>query len=284
MFNTLQALKKGDSIPVMKRILPLLLLFPTLAFAQELAPHRALYDFSLVASQPDAGLTGIGGKMYFELGDACDAWSTEHRFRTQYRYAEDRAILDTSHYAAYESKDGREFSFNSVSEEDGEVTEQLRGRAARTASGGTEAIYSRPQGVSHALPEGYLLPSAHTLEIVRRARAGEHFFSAVMFDGTDSGGPVEIGTFIGPPATPAELAKIAAGGKIDKALLTPEAWHVRMAVFPLADGENIDPAYEMQAVMHANGVISDARIDYKAFSVQQTLAALEKIPAVPCPK
>ena len=151
------------------------------------------------------------------------------------------------------------------------------------ADGAAKAVYSRPDSLKYDLPAGYLLPTAHTIEVIRHARAGDHFFSVVMFDGTDADGPVEIGTFIGKKVTAEELKKIAAGNnKIDAALLTPEAWHVRMAVFPLKDTEESAPAYEMEMILHANGVISYALIDYKTFVIEQNLTALEKLPTKKC--
>jgi hypothetical protein len=64
--------------------------------------------------------------------------------------------------------------------------------------------------------------------------------------------------------------------------MTPDAWHVRMAVFPLKDVAESTPVYEMEMILHDNGVISHALVDYKSFVIEQNLAALEKIPAKKC--
>jgi len=198
-------------------------------------------------------------------------------------------VTDAESYTAYESKDGQQFSFNADGQENGEEIEQLRGSVEQEDTGSKDnaiaakAIYSRPDGTAYDLPAGYFLPTGHTMEVIRHARAGDHYFSAVMFDGTDADGPVEIGTFIGKKVTPDELKKIAGGNKkIDASLMTPDAWHVRMAVFPLKDAAESMPVYEMEMILHDNGVISHALVDYKTFIIEQNLTALEKLPAKKC--
>jgi len=256
---------------------------PASAAGVETALHKALYDLKMVSAEPGAGLNAVSGKMYFEQGATCDAWTTTQRLTTNYQYIDMPTVMDTGRYTAYESKDGKEFNFNADRQENGEAAEQTRGTVERAPDGTAKAVYSRPEGTKYDLAAGYYLPTAHTMEIVRRAQAGEHFFSAVVFDGTDEDGPVEIGTFIGKKATADELKKISdEKSKIDVSLLTPEAWHVRMAVFPLKDEDESMPAYEMEIVLHSNGVISHALVDYKTFVIEQNLTELKKLPVKKC--
>jgi hypothetical protein len=255
----------------------------TPAAAADLAVHKALYGFRLVSTVPGAGISGVRGEMYYEQEATCDAWTTEHRFTTEYQYGEGRTSVDTSRYVAFESKDQQMFSFSSERQENGEPVERLRGSVERAADGAAKAVYSRPSDLAYDLPQGYLLPTAHTVEVIRHARAGDNFFDAVLFDGTDADGPAEVGTFIGKKVTAQEIRKIAAGNnKIDASLLTPDAWHVRMAVFPLKNAEESTPAYEMDVILHDNGVTSYALVDYKEFSLEQKLTALEKLPVKKC--
>lgn len=252
--------------------------------AADIALHKALYAFKMVSADAGTDLTGVRGQMYYEQDSACDAWTTEHRLSTEYHYAGTQTVSTTGRYVSYETKDGKDFNFNAESQEENAEGEQLRGSAARGADGTGKAVYSRPEEKQFDLPAGYFLPTGHTQEIIRRAQAGERFFTGVMFDGTDAEGPVEISAFIGKKATAEELAKIAAADskKIDAALLSPQAWHVRMAVFPLVEKKESEPAYEMDIVLHDNGVISRAVVDYKNFTIAQNLVALEKLPAKKC--
>lgn len=247
--------------------------------------HKALYGFKMVSMESGSGVVGLEGKMYYEQQDVCEAWTTDHRFTTEYFYPDRNSVLNTSHYVAWEAKDQSRFSFNSERRENGELIEQLRGEALRQKGGVTRAEYSRPEDMHFDLPEGYLLPTMHTAEIIRHAGAGEKFFHAVMFDGTDSDGPVDVNVFIGKPAGAEEIAIIAGRHKeIAVGLLSPQAWHIRMAVFPLAEREQMVPSYEMDMLLHDNGVISHALVDYKSFKVEQTLTSLESLPEQPCVK
>ncbi len=247
------------------------------------ATHKAVYDFKMVSVESGMGINGVTGRMYFEQDDTCEAWTTDHRFVTQYQYAERPGMINTSHYVAFESKDRRQFSFNAERQENGEMTEQLRGSVETAADGVAKAVYSRPDDLQYDLPAGYLLPTVHTMSVIRHARTGEKFFRAVVFDGTDAEGPVEISAFIGKKVAIDEIKKIAGDNKkIDVMLLTPDAWHVRMAVFPLKARDDMMPSYEMDVVMHDNGVVSYALVDYKTFRLAQNLSALEKLPPRKC--
>ncbi|MEZ0225100.1 MAG: DUF1849 family protein [Alphaproteobacteria bacterium] len=247
------------------------------------ALHRALYDFKMVSVQTGAGITDISGRMYYEQDDDCDAWTTEHRFRVKYQYSERRPVQNTSRYVAFESKDLSQFYFSSERAEDGATTEQLRGSVAKDADGTAKADYARPGNLSYKLPKGYMLPTQQTNEVIRHARKGENIFNVVMFDGTDADGPVEVNTYIGKKVTPEEIKAIAAKNpKIDASLLTPEAWHVRMAVFPLKERDDMSASYEMDMILHDNGVVSYSLVDYRSFRVEQKLLAIEKIPQKKC--
>ena len=54
-----------------------------------------------------------------------------------------------------------------------------------------------------------------------------------------------------------------------------------MAFFPMKTATAISD-YEMNAVIHENGIISDMRVDYKDFSVTQKLVALERLKTTLC--
>ena len=249
----------------------------------DIAPHKALYDFRLISAETDAGISSIKGKIYFEQNDVCDAWTTNHRFTTKYHHSNEPTVISTGRYTAFESKDRHQFSFDSESQENGKEIEQLRGFIEISKEGKAKAVYSRPDGLSYNLPKNYLLPMAHTIEIIRRARAGEKFFSTAIFDGIDADGPVEIGAFIGKKVTADKIKKISGKNKkIDASLLTPNAWHIRMAVFPLKNIAESTPSYEMDIILHDNGIVSYTMIHYKTFKIEQTLIALEKLPSKKC--
>lgn len=246
------------------------------------APHKALYDFRLVSADSSAGISGIRGQMFYTQDDACDAWTSEHRFRTQYQYPEQRPVMETSTYSAWEAKDQSLFHFRSERSENGMLTNETRGDLKRSDDGTAVAVYAKPEDTTYDLPAGYMLPTKQTNEVIRHARENKAFFNTVMFDGTDADGPIEVTTFIGKKLTAAEISALAENKpQVNKALLT-EGWHVHMAVFPLKDKDAMVPVYEMDMVLHANGVVSHVIIDYKNFKVEQSIEALEALPAKSC--
>ena len=58
------------------------------ATAADLAPHRALYTLSLERNDGGSGVTAASGTMAYELGETCEAWTVEQRYRLKMGYSE----------------------------------------------------------------------------------------------------------------------------------------------------------------------------------------------------
>lgn len=243
-----------------------------------LAPHKALYEIDLIATHSGSQVLNISGKMSYEWAPSCEAWVTDHHFKLFYEYADTPGLRVTSDFSTYETFDGDALDYSSRRRRDGSLFQEIRGRA-QTGNKGGLARYSMPEDMKYDLPQGTVFPVAHTLELIRHAKAGDKFYNAVIFDGSDEDGPVEINSFIGKEAkAPADTQKNV---KIDASLLKPRAWQVRMAFFPLKSDESVSD-YEMSMIFHENGIISDMTIEYSDFSVRQKLVSLEKISAHSC--
>lgn len=243
-----------------------------------LIPHKALYDIKMVSKHSGAQIVNISGQMYYEWKETCDAWSSDHHFNLLYEYADSPAMNITSDFTAYETFDGKTLHFNSRRKQDGTLFQELRGVANIAGSsekdGAGKATYTVPAGLSFDLPEETLFPMAHTLELVKKMRSGDKFYPAVIFDGSDEEGPVAINTFIGKRIAATE--EINMTEKIDENLLESPARKMRMAFFPLAN-DNAESDYEMDIIFHENGIVSNMLVEYKKFSVKQTLIALEEV-------
>lgn len=252
--------------------------------ADTLAPHRALYALSLAKSDASSGPNAVRGQLYYAQDDSCEAWTSDRRFAVAYSYP-DGGDNDgeQSRYTSYESKDGKHFNFSGEHRQAGEDQPSVwRGTVMPRKGGAARAAYSIPDDLSFDLPRGYYLPAAFTQALIAKARAGETSLSGTVFDGTDINGPVLMSAFIGKAVTAEERAALAKGAQIDAGLLAPEAWHVRLALFPVTEDDDITPFYEVQMVLHANGVVSHALDIYKGFTLEETLTALEKLPRRSC--
>lgn len=247
-----------------------------------LAPHKAIYDIKMVSRHSGTQILNISGKMMFEGKMTCDAWTTDHHFKLLYEYADTSPMQISSDFTTYETMDSRDFSFTSRRERNGEMFEEIRGHAVLDETGKGQAVYSLPEGLTFDLAAGSLFPTAHTESLLKQVALGKKFFSATVFDGSDQDGPMEINTFIGKPV-PDINAVVPPDKAIDKTLLASPAHAVRMAFFPLNKPE-AGADYEMDAVLHDNGIISDMLVEYGDFSVTQKLVALEKIENPSCGK
>jgi hypothetical protein len=245
----------------------------------ELAAHKALYEIEMVSRRSATQILNISGQMFFEWHPACEAWSSDHRFDLLYEYAETAPMRITSDFSTYEAIDGRRFHFSSRRSRNGELYEELRGRADSHADKEGAVSYTVPASFSLDLPPGTLFPGGHTRALIAQAKAGEKFFNATIFDGSDEDGPVEINAFFGKEHITA--AAIKNRKNVDGSLLGGQAWDIRMAFFPLANDE-ADSDYEMNLVLYENGIIGDMLVEYRDFSVTQTLVALEKVETPPC--
>lgn len=240
-----------------------------------LAPHKALYTVKMISKKSGAQIANIHGNMAYEWQPSCDAWVSRNKFDMTYEYYEMPAARIMSDFSTSESFDGKTFHFSSERKSDDRLLEELRGAASTDVeSGVSEALYSVPEDLSFELPEGTLFPIAHTLDVVEMIHTGKRFKTAVLFDGSDAEGPVEVNSFVGKPLEMETYLKKFP--KLDSELLKARAWKLRLAFFSMKEGTD-QADYEMSVVFHENGVISDMVIDYGDFSVRQTLTGLEKM-------
>ncbi|NCC21560.1 MAG: DUF1849 family protein [Alphaproteobacteria bacterium] len=241
-------------------------------------PHKALYEIDLIGAHSGSQVLNISGQMFFKWETACDAWITDHRFKLIYEYADSPAMRITSDFSTFETFDGKSFDFTSSRKRDGELYEELRGRAVLRDDGG-EAVYTVPEGLEYDLTPGTLFPMAHTAALLDALHSEKKFFTATVFDGSDEEGPVLINAFIGERVN--VMARMDATADIDASLLNTPAYDVRMAFFPLKEYEAAAD-YEMSVVFHENGIISDMVIEYDDFTIAQKLIALERLQPDSC--
>lgn len=235
-------------------------------------PHKALYKIALVSTKSSSQILNIDGQMYYQWQPGCEGWTSDNRFKILYEYADSEPMAVESDFSTFETFDGKSLNFTSQRKRDGEVFEEMRGQALMNGEGG-EANFSIPEGLTFKLEPGTLFPMKHTLEVMRRLKAGEKLFSSTIFDGSDEKGPVEINTFIGKEVDGTEGFAKADG--LDLSLLQSKARKARLAFFPLSNPE-ATADYEMDVILHENGVISDMQIHYGDFSLSQRLVAIEK--------
>ena len=71
---------------------------------------------------------------------------------------------------------------------------------------------------------------------------------------------------------------------VDKALAGLRHWPVTVSYFDKPDPGEETPAQIMSFVLYENGVQTNLKINYSAFSVTLRMAELDMLPATPCKK
>ncbi|CAK0767145.1 DUF1849 domain-containing protein [Azospirillaceae bacterium] len=251
--------------------------FSTAQAVVEITPHRAVYKMSLSSARRNSPVVGVQGKMLFQWGDACDGWTIEQHFRLNFAYAEGEVMQMRSSSVTWESKDGRRYRFNIRKLVNGELDEEFQGDATLPDGGKNgSARFVEPESNEIPLVAGTLFPTAHTLALLERARAGDVLFSRTVFDGSDAENATEINAVIGgrlkkPPTLPNAAAELAG----------QEAWPIRLAFFPLKNAKE-QPEYEMSMILLDSGVAQSMHIDYGDFSADALLESLEPLPRPGC--
>jgi hypothetical protein len=242
----------------------------------EIVPHRALYTMTLGRTGGDTGVVGANGTMSYQWGEVCDGWTVEQRYRLKMGYSETPDVSIASNFVTWEAKDGLSYRFNQKETRNGTEDEEIRGNAKLDGPGkGGTADFEKPDGKSFKLPAGMLFPSAHTIFLIDKAKAGEVFISKHIFDGATVENAVLVSAVIGPKVPPdPEAAK-------KSPLLNRPGWRVRLAFFP-ADPKAEKPDYELGMTLLDNGVSRDMMIDYGDYAIHATLDDIEALPKPGC--
>ncbi|CAA7627009.1 cell envelope integrity EipB family protein [Magnetospirillum sp. UT-4] len=253
---------------------------PSLAGAADLAPHRAVYAMGLATVKPGSSIVGASGSMTYQFDDTCDGWVVENRIAINYAYSEGGQMQSTTDFITWESKDGLHYRFRMRKTRDGQVTEDIEGRADLKGKGqGGTAQFARPEPMKFALPKGTVFPTEHTARLLDTAGAGGHSLWRVVFDGSDTEGMYEVNALIGreSKAQPARTSSQMAGSP----LLGTPAWPVRLAFYPVSTKDPA-PEFEMALDYHGNGVAREIVQTFKSFSLKGQLQSIEALPRRGC--
>lgn len=240
--------------------------------------YKALYDLSLVSAKPGSQLIDIDGDLFFEWREECEGWIVDQSYTMHYNYIEGQPTDVSSQFSSWEAKDKTGYRFATKRHRNQEVTGDIQGKAEKNKDNALTIAYQKPNDITFEGHMGTVFPTEHTVLLLEKARAGEKFFTARFFDGSDETGPLDVTAFI---TRQVEGDQETWPETVDTALLPSQKWQMRLAFFPLEGATEISD-YEMTMIMHDNGVVSDLVIDYASFSLRGKLKALESAPAATC--
>ncbi len=256
--------------------LPLLLAAAT-AQGAPLAAHHAVYTLTLDTAKAQT-VIAAHGTMTYDVADTCTAWTTSQHLVIDLTNQDGQDVHMVSDYATLEAKDGTHLDFHSKQVTDTAVTEQVDGTATLTHAGGPgHADFTSPQKTTILLPDGTLLPMAHTAALLDAAAAGKRFLSVPLFDGTGADGAQD--TFV----TIENWNKTPAATAQQKwaALATLPYGRVHIAFFARSHAAET-PDYEIGMTYYANGVADGLAMNFGDFQMNGRLNQLDLRPPPHC--
>jgi hypothetical protein len=239
--------------------------------AVPLIQHRAVYDLKLDNASDRSGITGISGRMVYEIrGSACDGYTVRFRYVTQSDTQEASQITDQQ-TTTFEDAEGKNFSFVTKSYIDQNLDHELRGNAVRNGTN-VKVEIEKPEPKSVEL-EATQFPTQHLLELIRKANDGENFYETSIFDGSEDADKAMTTTVI--------VGKQEGASKgdpevkaLDK-LAGEKFWPVDIAYFDEnAEGGEDTPEYRISFKLYENGLTRDLEMDYGEFVISGKLVDL----------
>lgn len=241
--------------------------------------HRAFYRLALGRLTGAASVAGAQGAMTVEWERGCEGWTATQKLAVTMERQEGPVAVSSVSASIFESHDGTRLRFTSKTTVDGEIVEQVRGRAERpSADAPGTAYYLEPDGLEIVLPAGTLFPFQHTLAIIDAATTGVDRDFSTFFDGSQpEESPLAVNSLI---LGGAQRADEGAGA--DLGPLTEHIWWpVRLAFFS-GSIDKSEPDIEMTQYVQENGVIRRFDFDYGDFTIIATLERVEPIAAPAC--
>lgn len=251
------------------------------------APHRAVYDISLIDSVPGSGVAGVSGRMVYELnGSPCDGYTQNMRFVTVMTNQEGQETLSDLRNSSWEEAGGKKLRFSSSQYQNDQLADTSQGDANRAGSGqvSTGVNLIKPAKKRVALPADVYFPMQHATSLIEAAKSGRRFFAANLYDGSEKGEKYYLtNTVIGNKIAPGAKA-FTASLKGTEPLATLNSWPLTISYFDVGkEKEDAVPAYELSFRYFENGVTTDLKINYGEFSIRGDLKELTFLDQGKCP-
>jgi len=254
-----------------------------LAAPVDLTGHNAVYAMSLASTKLSGSVVGASGKMNYKFSDSCDGWTVENKTTLTFVYSEGPPVETVWEFLTWEAKNGKRYRFHVRSTRDGEVDQEVEGKAEIDGGGkGGMVTFTQPEPRAISLPKGAMFPTAHTLKVMEAARKGDRLVDKTLFDGSGEDGPYEVSAIIGKmTAANSNVSPAEDNRAVDASLLSGQSWRILMAFFPLA-GREASPDYEVWARYYENGVADELLQSFGNFTLKGALEKLEPLPKPDC--
>lgn len=254
----------------------LAMLMPASAEPVRLAPHRAVYDISLLRSEGPGGIESAKGRIVMDFsGDACEGYALKYRQVTVLETGgAGRRTVDTQ-TATFESGDGRFMRFKSSSSTRGSVGDSEVDGDARLGPNGTLNVrFKTPRRETFEAAGTTVFPTEHLKRLIEAARKGERLLPVKVYDGSNDGKKVyDTLGIVGRKVEAGEGAGLEEPVR-QEALAGVPRWPVTISYFE--DGQaDRTPAYRISFELYENGISRALTLDYGDFAFKGDLKSLE---------
>ncbi|WP_442864024.1 EipB family protein [Bartonella sp. F02] len=235
-----------------------------------IVPHRAIYDLKLDNASDGTVVLGVSGRMVYELiGSECQGYTTRFRFVSR-MYVENMPVRLIDHQMMhYETADSLQFQLNATEKVKQTVSRIIEGKAERINDGIIVKL-KKPTNNIHKLEKADF-PIMQLKGIIQHAKAGHHFYEAVMFDGTGHANRVmRESVIIGD-----KKDQIFDENEKFRQLNTKEYWPITISYFEDVNNKDSLPVNRMSFLLYENGVMRDVLLDYGNISIYAKLNTLE---------
>ena len=243
----------------------------------QLAPHRAVYDLSLLRAGGSNGVESARGRIAMEFGgDACDGYTLKYRQVTILNSSESGANTMDVQTATYETGDGRSMHFKSTSFRQGLIKDsEVDGDAKISPDGMLNVDLKQPKKTAFGSTGETVFPTEHLKRLIEAGRRGDTTLSVRVYDGSNKGDKVYdtlglIGRKIEPGAALASLEEPVR--KDDLASLA--RWPITISYFEEGKGDRT-PVYRISFELFENGISRDLKLDYGDFALKGELKSLD---------
>lgn len=264
------------------RHLPLAALVAALALpaaAQELQPHRAIYQVTML----EKGRAGMGapGTYAFELKQTCEGYIIQQRMRLEVEGAKGMVLSEQSSTMT-ESRDGRRLKFEHQSTANSKPKSLIRGDATVDDDGHGQSLFTDPEGQSVALPRGTMFPNALTRATIEHAKTGDGGFDALFFYGEKVRPPQQVNVVIG--RVPKRLADFKIPEGAEALAENRGRIYYRGAFFDTQAQEKNggEASYEMSSLMLDNGIELYGTHEEGEGGIEYRITRLEALPKPTC--
>ena len=259
-------------------------LIATGSVAATLAPHRAVYDIVLTSKSMD--LVDGSGRIAIELRqETCGKFDLDYRFVARFE-REDATVVTDQQTVSTEDNVANTFTFETKTFVDSAPAWVIRGKAVNSGTS-TKVELEEPEVRSFELPLS-VFPSAHTMELIERAKAGERIVETKLFDGDNEADKLLSTTAIISPVGDATSFGEGTGQADDVAREVPDelrglqAWRVDESYYNSDSDPDGLPLFETTCILYENGVSGSIAFDTGDYGFSGALSSLHLLDGAGC--